>query len=86
MSIQHLIGCLGSSLFFLDAGGWVCSINRKNLKEANHYTRHFFIPLTWRIGSNPVVKIISKTALAFGRGEQLIVFHGFLEFEEKVPL
>lgn len=66
-------------------GGWVCSINLKNMTKATHYTRHFFIPLSWRTGeSDAIVKIVSKTVLAFGRGVQLIVFHGFLEFEEKV--
>lgn len=83
---QHLIGCLKSLLFFLDTGGWVCSINLKSLKDATHYTRHFFIPLSWRTSSDAVVKVVSKSALVFARGEQLIVFHGFLEFEEKVSL
>lgn len=86
LSLQHLIGCLRSNLFFLDTGGWVCSINLKNLTEVTHYTRHFFIPLPWRTSSDAVVKVVSKSALAFARGEQLIVFHGFLEFEERVPL
>lgn len=86
LRIEQLLGFLRSSLFFLDAGGWVCSINPKTMEETTHYTRHFFIPPTWRTGCDDVVKIISKSAVAFGRGEQLIVFHGFLEFEEKVPL
>ena len=86
LKFQQLLGITKSNLFFLDAGGWVCSIKTKDLEEATHYTRHFFIPQTWRTGSDAIVKIISKSALAFGRGEQLIVFHGFLEFEEKLPL
>lgn len=86
LNIMSLLGCLKSSLFFLDTGGWVCSISLKNLSKATHYTRHFFIPLAWRTGANMVTKIVSKTVVAFGRGEQLFVFHGFLEFEEKVAL
>jgi WD40 repeat protein len=86
LNVQSILGSLKSSLFFLDANGWVCSISLKNLDKATHYMRHFFIPLTWRTGADTVTKIVSKTAVAFGRGEQLIIFHGFLEFEEKVPL
>lgn len=84
--VQSILGSLKSSLFFLDTNGWVCSISLKNLDKATHYMRHFFIPLTWRTGADTVIKIISKTAVAFGRGERLLIFHGFLEFEEKVRL
>ncbi|KAF4772853.1 hypothetical protein HER10_EVM0001257 [Colletotrichum scovillei] len=81
--IQCVIGCIRSSLFFLDTAGWVCSVSLRHLAEASHFTRHFFIPLTWRTGTDVVIKVVSKTAVAFGRGEQLIIFHGFLEFEER---
>ncbi|KAJ5622908.1 hypothetical protein N7490_011513 [Penicillium lividum] len=83
LNVESLLGCLRSNLFFLDTGGWVCSIGLKNLNTAIHYTRHFFIPPTWRTGVD-VIKIISKSTVAFGRGEWLIIFHGFLELEEKV--
>ncbi|KAH7324678.1 hypothetical protein B0I35DRAFT_388611 [Stachybotrys elegans] len=86
LNIQSLLGCLKSTLFFLDKGGWVCSIGLKNLNQATHYTRHFFIPLTWRTGPDCMIKIVSKSIVAFGRGEQLVVFHGFLEFEERVAI
>ncbi|KEY66276.1 hypothetical protein S7711_02741 [Stachybotrys chartarum IBT 7711] len=86
LQLQYVVGCWKSNLYFLDTTGWVCSISLKTLSEATHYTRHFFIPLTWRTGHGSVVKIISKTAVAFGRAEQLVVFHGFLEFEEKVAI
>ncbi|KAJ5768911.1 hypothetical protein N7520_003470 [Penicillium odoratum] len=83
LNVESLLGCLRSNLFFLDTGGWVCSIGLKNLDTAIHYTRHFFIPPTWRTGVD-VIKIISKSTVAFGRGEWLIIFHGFLELEEMV--
>ncbi|KZL79517.1 hypothetical protein CI238_05843 [Colletotrichum incanum] len=86
LSLQSVIGCLRSSLFFLDMSGWLCSINLKHLKQTTHFTRHFFIPLMWQTGTDIVIRIVSKTAVAFGRGEQLIIFHGFLEFEEKVEI
>lgn len=42
--------------------------------------------LTWRTGQDVVIKIISNSAVASRRGEQLMILHGFLEFEEKVML
>ncbi|KAJ5178230.1 uncharacterized protein N7500_000929 [Penicillium coprophilum] len=85
LNIQYLLGCLRSSLYFLDTSGWICSIKLKNMSKATRYTRHFFIPHTWRTGAD-VIKIISKTAVAFGQGEWLIIFQGFLDLDEKVPL
>ncbi|KAK1719404.1 quinon protein alcohol dehydrogenase-like superfamily [Colletotrichum acutatum] len=85
-SLQSVIGCIKSSLLFLDTAGWICSISLRNIADAHHFTRHFFIPLTWRSEVDAVVKIVSKTAIAFGRGEHLMIFHGFLEFEERIPI
>ncbi|KAG7294475.1 hypothetical protein NEMBOFW57_004549 [Staphylotrichum longicolle] len=84
--VRAVVGVLKSSLYFLDATGWVCSVGLKNLRLAAHYTRHFFIPPTWYMGGDVVIGMVSKTAVVFARGERLIVFHGFLEFEEKVLL
>lgn len=64
--------------------GWICSISLRKIADAHHFTRHFFIPLIWRSGTDAVIKIVSKTAIAFGRGEHLMIFHGFLEFEERI--
>lgn len=86
LHVRAVIGVLKSTIYFLDTTGWVCSVGLKNLRQTTHFTRHFFIPPTWHMGSEVVIGLISKTAVAFARGEQLIVFHGFLEFEEKVPL
>jgi hypothetical protein len=80
-----VIGCLKSTLFFLDTSGWICSISLKNMQDANHYSRHFFIPLTWRTGPEVVIRVLSKSTVAYGRGEQLVVFQGFLDFDEPVP-
>ncbi|KAK4186217.1 hypothetical protein QBC35DRAFT_501687 [Podospora australis] len=84
--VQAILGVLKSSLYFLDAKGWVCSVSLKSLQEAIQYTRHFFIPPTWHTGGDVVIRILSKSAVAFARNEQLFVFHGFLEFEEKVAM
>ncbi|KAL2024346.1 hypothetical protein VTK56DRAFT_8828 [Thermocarpiscus australiensis] len=84
--VKTVIGVLKSTLYFLDMTGWLCSVSLRNLRHATHYTRHLFVPPTWHTGGDLVIEVLSKTAVAFARGEQLIVFHGFLEFEEKVPL
>ncbi|KAI3528266.1 hypothetical protein CABS03_05843 [Colletotrichum abscissum] len=85
-SLQSVIGCIKSSLLFLDTAGWICSTSLNYMADAQHFTRHFFIPLTWRSEADAVIKIVSKTAIAFGRGEHLMIFHGFLEFEERIPI
>ncbi|ESA44246.1 hypothetical protein GE21DRAFT_1831 [Neurospora crassa] len=84
VGLQTVAGLIRSTLYFLDTNGWVCSISLKNLDRTSYFTRHFFIPPTWHTGGNVVIKVISKTAVALARGEKLIVFHGFLEFGEKV--
>jgi WD40 repeat protein len=86
LHVRTVIGVVKSTLYFLDTKGWVSSIGLKSLRLATHYTRHFFIPPTWHMGGDVVIGMVSKTAVAFARGEQVIVFHGFLEFEEKVLL
>ncbi len=83
-NVKRVLGILRSSLFFLDTGGWICSIGLKSINSASSYTRHFFIPTTWQTGVDPIISIVSKSTVAFGRGEQLILFQGFLEFEDKV--
>lgn len=82
-AVKTTLGFQKSSLYFLDESGWVCSMNMKDL-HAEHYSRHFFIPYTWRIGSELVLKIISKDSVAFGRRGVPIIFHGYLHFENKV--
>jgi hypothetical protein len=85
LHVRAVVGVLKSALYFLETTGWVCSVGLKNWGRATHYTRHFFIPPTWHMGGDVVIGMISKTAVAFARGEQLVVFHGFVELEEKVP-
>ena len=80
------IGLVRSSLFFLDTRGWVCSIGVKAIHNVKFYTRHFFIPLTWQTASELAIKAISKSSIAFAHQDQLKIFHGFLDFEEKVYL
>jgi WD40 repeat protein len=78
------IGLVKSLLYFLDTQGWICSISLKSVIDVKHYTRHFFIPLAWQTGTKVSLSIISQGSMAFVHHDQLMVFHGFLEFEEKV--
>jgi hypothetical protein len=86
--VHALLGVRGTVLYFLDAAGWVCSVEVKGRPE--HYTRHFFVPPTWYPHSNGIVRVpvalVSRTAVVFSRGEGLVVFHGGLEFGEEIPL
>jgi hypothetical protein len=86
--VHALLGVRGTVLYFLDAAGWVCSVEVRGWPE--HYTRHFFVPPTWYPPSGGIVRVpvalVSRTAVAFSRGEGLVVFHGGLEFGEEVPL
>ncbi|KAH6631000.1 hypothetical protein B0J18DRAFT_117751 [Chaetomium sp. MPI-SDFR-AT-0129] len=83
---QIVVGVLKHTLYFVDTMGWMSSIGLKHLRQAAHYTRHFFIPPTWYMGGDVVIAVVTKTAVAFARGEQLMMFHGFLDFEDRVPL
>jgi hypothetical protein len=59
-------------------------LSLKNLDKATGYTRHFFIPKMWQIGSAQNCRVVSRNVIALGRRSELLVFHGFLDFEEKV--
>ncbi|RYP51646.1 hypothetical protein DL768_003044 [Monosporascus sp. mg162] len=82
--IKLAIGLSRSSLFFLDTRGWICSIGVKAIADVKFYTRHFFIPLAWQTASELALKVITKNSIAFAHQDQLKIFHGFLDFEEKV--
>ncbi|RYP11555.1 hypothetical protein DL765_007744 [Monosporascus sp. GIB2] len=82
--IKVAIGLFRSSLFFLDTRGWICSIGVKAIADVKFYTRHFFIPLAWQTASQLALKVTAKNSVAFAHQDQLKIFHGFLDFEEKV--
>jgi hypothetical protein len=86
LHVRAIIGIFKSVVYFLDTTGWVCPIGLKSLRQTTHFVRHFFILMTWHLGGDTAIGLISETAVAFAKGEQLVVFHGLLEFEEKVPL
>lgn len=83
-SVKRVLGLHKSSLLFLDSRGWICSVP-KNLSDAKSYTRHFFVPPTWMAETELLIRIVSKSSVALVHRDELVVFRGFLDCEEKVP-
>lgn len=83
-NVKRVLGFHKSSLLFLDSRGWVCSVP-KNLPDAKTYTRHFFVPPTWMVETELLIRIVSKSSVALVHRDELVVFRGFLDCEEKVP-
>lgn len=82
--VKCVLGLYKSLLYFVDNKGWVCSINTKDVQSAEYYLRHFFIPFTWRSGTDLVLRLLSQGNVAFGHLNEMVIFHGFLDFEEKI--
>lgn len=82
--VKCVLGLFKSLLYFVDNKGWVCSINMKDVQSAEYYLRHFFIPFTWHSGTDLVLRVLSQGNVAFGHRNEMVIFHGFLDFEEKV--
>ncbi|CAH0042056.1 unnamed protein product, partial [Clonostachys rhizophaga] len=81
--IKRILGLYKSSLLFIDGKGWVCSA-LKGFREAESYTRHFFIPSQWLIGGELLVKLTARNRIILAHGESMLVFQGFLELEEQI--
>lgn len=81
--VKRILGLYKSSLLFLDSMGWVCSVS-KGLSRAKEFTRHFFVPQTWMAETNLLIRLVGKSSIALVRRDELAIFHGFLEHEEKV--
>lgn len=83
-NVKRVLGLHKSSLLFLDSRGWICSVS-KNLSDAKSYTRHFFVPQIWMAETELLIRIVSKSSVALVHRDELIVFRGYLDCEEKVP-
>ena len=82
--IKVILGLTRSSVYFLTRGGWVCSMSLRSFPEPTSYTRHLFIPPFWRTEGEFLVKIVAKNSLVIANGDDLIVVHGFGDFEHKL--
>jgi hypothetical protein len=74
-----------SSVFFLTRSGWLCSADIASVTSAKSYTRHLFIPPSWRNAGELLLAMASKNSVAVAYRDDLIVIHKFTEFEHVVP-
>lgn len=77
--LKSVIAVSRSSAIFLDRAGWVCSLSTRNISQAKSYTRHFFIPPSWRARGEFMVKIVAKNSLAIGHKDDVVIVHGFMD-------
>jgi hypothetical protein len=83
---KTVIGMYRSVLYFVDIKGWVSSVSLKDLQKAGDYTRHFFVPRSWMVGEALLLGLIPRSnSIAMAYQDDLLVFHGFLDLEEKFP-
>jgi hypothetical protein len=83
--VKVVIGLYKSLLYFVDVKGWVSSVALKGLQLAVEYTRHFFIPRSWMVGETLLLRLMPKSnSVAMAHQDDLLVFRGFLDLEEKV--
>ena len=83
---KAIIGVHKSLLLFLDINGWVCSLNIGSPRPVTSYTKHFIIPFTWHSFGDLLFQVTKKGSVAFVRRDELVVFHGGMDFEETVEL
>lgn len=83
-AIKVIVGVYKSLLIFLDVNGWVCSIDVGGIDQKNAYTRHFFVPYTWHSVGELLFRITVEGTIAFARRDELVVFHGGMDFVEKI--
>jgi WD40 repeat protein len=83
---KAVVGTYKSWLVYLQHGGWVCSVNLDTIVKEKFYIRHFFIPLNWHGTAVNPMGVTQKGSIVIAVGDEVVVFHNGLDFEEKVPL
>ncbi|KAI8628819.1 hypothetical protein F5Y19DRAFT_98111 [Xylariaceae sp. FL1651] len=85
--LRCVIAAIGSTLLFLDADLWICSLDLKSFNQAPYAKRHFFILSEWlNVNGGILCVFTSKNNFVFvKKGGLLVVNHG-LEFSETVTL
>lgn len=84
--IKTVLRLTRSTVYFLTRSGWVCSMSLKPFPEPKSYTGHLFLPPFWRTDGEFLVKIVAKNSVAIANGDDLILVHGFGDFEHKILL
>ena len=82
--IKAIVGVYRSLLLFLDVNGWVCSINIGSVRQEQDYTKHFFIPFTWHSVGELVFRTTVRGSVVFARRDEIVTFHGGIDFAEKI--
>ena len=85
--MKCIIGVSKSDLIFLDNDGWVCSLKIEQTAKERFYVKHFFIPYGWHsTRANFSMGVTEKGAIFMAVRDELAVFHGGLDSEEKTPV
>lgn len=86
--IKSVIGRYDSSLVFLTHNGWICSLNIDDPNEPQaSYVKHFFIPFRFHSTNGDLLMLITiNGSVVVAYGDELVVFHSGLGFEEEVEL
>ena len=84
--IKAFIGVYRSQVFFLNHDGWICSIDvNKNAPDDSSCARHFIIPLRLQAATRTLLMTVtSRGSVALVVDHELAIFHGGLDFEERV--
>ena len=85
-NLKAVVGYYKSTLVFLSHEGWICSLNLDTLsKRQDCYSKHFFVPSRYHILDGSLGMLVTaKGSVIFPHGDELVVFHNGLEFNEHV--
>ena len=84
--VAHVVG-IGDAgrLIFLDTHSWVCSADLEGLdNDSVSYSRHFFVPYDWFLGTRDVICAVAQRDVLFARNNDIAISKGGLEYVEKV--
>ena len=84
-NIEHLIGCCGRNLLFLDRRMWVCSLDLEAFK--GEYYQHCFVPNEWLSANwRLTLKVTSRGDLVFVKGNEIAIIKRALDNKEAVAM
>ncbi|KAE8837006.1 hypothetical protein PTNB73_07910 [Pyrenophora teres f. teres] len=87
-AVKCMIGCYKTSVLFLNHDDWICSLSVDSLRQEESYTKHFFIPQQWQ-GSGMetlLMRVTKRGSIILVSRDEMAVFHGGLDFEERVTI
>ncbi|KAI0141226.1 hypothetical protein GGR57DRAFT_520646 [Xylariaceae sp. FL1272] len=85
--LRAVITVVGSTLIFLSADLWVCSLDLKTFNQATYAKRHFFIPSEWLdINGALLCAFTAKGKFVFVKKSSVLVITHGLDFSETITL